>query len=533
MKKFPEKFLIFILSLFFVGTGMAMNIIPLFTMPQDRIYNGLQGYVDDYTGYVSYVKEGMYGLNTFRVRSLPPPQPDTSAQIIYIVMGKLGNFFHWDAPLSYHVSRAILGFWLFFAVYKLFKLIVPGKINYMLVLIIAAFSGSLGWYTNSGGQWFYHTLTQFGFTDNIALKFASRPHYMAAAALFIVISTIHLKSTKTKLPILLIVLLMAFVMATMHPVFAILMGTISGIMILYRLIKYRNLKYIVGTYLFCGLGLILGIAVSYIGTHQYPYTWILAFEEYVRNEKLPFLAIYSDLISFGPTLWVGMIGLVFVLIKNRFKREADVYLIVWLIVQLAFFFYFYKFFRTERVRYIQSLYFIPMAYGTIQIFMAISQKIGKWFLPIATIIIIGTMASTFVYGFFQSIYYHFDYRTYSLFIFPTQNIMKAYQWVDQNTPEGSMIIAGYDAATNMLMYTHNYILGNNEGWPAGLKERMEQGRDNFYAGAWTKSETQNYLTTNNIKYVYKGYQEPDGFLKYPFYKPVYTNPEVTIYQVEL
>jgi hypothetical protein len=532
MKRYFSLLTIFLLAIFFVGAGMLNNIIPVFTKPADRGYNGMQGFVDDYIGYVSYVKEGIDGHFTFRIRSLPPPQTGNTSQLIPVYVGKIGGLLGWNAPLTYHIFRAIFGIGLFLIMQIFFEFILGNRRMAILASIFAALSGSVGWYMYSAGAFTYHTFATFGFTDNIALRFASRLHYMVGAIIFIVLSIMYLNGKKLKLGGICVVFILALILSTQHPSFAVLLGAISAVMVLRKLILLRSLKVLFLPYTAGGLGLVAGLLASYISTQHYPYTMLLSFESYVINEHLGWPTISGDLISFGPMLWVGLPGLIWAVYKNRGKRETDIYMLTWLILQLMFFFYLYKFFRSERVRYIQSLYFIPMAYGSVVLLRDMAAKIGRWLIIGGSILVIGSVTSTFIYGFWQSMYYHTDYKYYSLFVFPTRGMIAAYLWLNDHTPRESMVIAGYEAANNILVYSHNYVVGNKQGWPEPYGTQMEKARDAFYLGAWDENTAFKYLKDNQVKYVYKGYQEADGFIgKYKFLKPVFTNNDATIFEV--
>jgi hypothetical protein len=163
----------------------------------------------------------------------------------------------------------------------------------------------------------------------------------------------------------------------------------------------------------------------------------------------------------------------------------------------------------------------------------VASKLGKWFFGVSVAVIIMSVSSTYIYGFLQSLYLHTDYRNYSRFIFPTRGMIAAYDWLDKQTPTESTVIAGYEAASNILLYSHNYVVGNKQGWPEPAGTAMEKARDAFYTGVWNPQEASDYLRKNNVQYVYQGYQEPDGFTgKYPFLKPVFRNSDATIYEVQ-
>jgi hypothetical protein len=241
----------------------------------------------------------------------------------------------------------------------------------------------------------------------------------------------------------------------------------------------------------------------------------------------------ADLVAFGPCFWLGCIGLITMNIKSRLRDEKQVYFTVWLVVQMIFFFWAYRFFRSERVRYIQSLYFIPMGYGTVLLLGETASAFGKRFIEAAGVILLSAlMIPTLINGTVRSIYENTDYLAYQYFIFPTRNMMDAYRFLDGNTPKESTVIASYEAANNIIMYSHSYVIGNKQGWPYEAGMTMEREKDEFFGGKWDRETVKQYLITHKIRYVYQGYQEADGFLKDPFYEGIYRNPEVIIYEVK-
>lgn len=521
--------LLFISSIFFTLLGMLENIRPFFTKPSDRYYTGLQGFVDDYVGYVSYVKEGMYGRNTFRIRSLPPPQTSTTAQLILILMGKIGVIFNFSAPFTYHLFRALFGIGFFLSIYFLLKV----KFNHfysLLITIVTAVSGQIGWYVSMNNNLIYKTIASFGFTDNIALRFASRPHYLFGAMLFCIISTIHLKTGKKKYTAY-ITFSLSICLGLIHPSFGVILGFMQVFMLLYVLITKKTHSFLIASYSASLSGLFIGLLASYWSTHQYPYTSILAFEAYVMTEKLSIETILGDIISFGPSLWLGLPTLVFLCIKYKCKDRVDLYMLIWLSVQLGIFFVAYKYFRSERVRYIQSLYFIPMTYGAIRLFELISGTKKQLFF-IFVFLLFGLGIPGYINGLEQSMYYHTNYQTYSYFIFPTKYIMDAYAWLDKNTPTESVVLASWEAANNIIMYSHNYVIGNKQGWPNDEGYIMERDKDSFYSGIFSKNEAIAFIKKYNIQFIYAGYQEPNEFINYGFAKQIFQNPEVTIYKIQ-
>jgi hypothetical protein len=522
------------LALVTVGLGMIGTVLPAFTKPPDRFYTALQGFVDDYVGYVSYVKEGMYGANYFRIRSIPPPQPFSTVHLIYVYAGKIGGLIGLDAPYTYHVFRALLGLVLVYFIYLLMRQLFNRKSDAVWATVLSVFATSAGWYSVLNGKFIYNTIAGFWFVNNDALRFTNRPHYLLGAIIFIAVTVWNLNGKlNVRKSTVFLTFIFSLILGTVHPSFALMLGSVSALMLIRRVIISRDIRKIYCSYTSTGVGLAAGMGLSYLFIHQYPTVWVLSFEEYVLNETLSPDRIIADIIAFGPCLWIGAFTLLAGLFTGKKRDEKHVYMLVWLVIQLLFFFGLYKLFRSERVRYIQSLYFIPMGYGTMLFLDYLGRITRVWVKTIAIIGLLIAMLPTIINGTVSGISANTNYRFYPYFIFPTQNMMEAYRWLDRNSPQESTVIAAYEAANNIIMYSHNYVIGNKQGWPAAEGERMEQEKEQFFGGVWDENTTREYLTSRNIRFVYRGYQEEDKFLKYPFYAEVYRNPEVVIYRVKI
>jgi hypothetical protein len=111
-------------------------------------------------------------------------------------------------------------------------------------------------------------------------------------------------------------------------------------------------------------------------------------------------------------------------------------------------------------------------------------------------------------------------------------MLKGYAFLDKNTPVENVVLASTDAANHILVYSHNYVLGNKQGWPAGEGATMIAEKDAFLRGM-PESQAREYVAKHHISYVYGGYQEQGDYIHYPFLSPVFKNSEVTIYKVNL
>ncbi len=65
----------------------------------------------------------------------------------------------------------------------------------------------------------------------------------------------------------------------------------------------------------------------------------------------------------------------------------------------------------------------------------------------------------------------------------------------------------FEASNNILLYSHNYVIGNRQGWTSDAGEEMVKKRDEFLSGGQTADQQRQYLISNHIEYIYYGYQE--------------------------
>ncbi len=495
-----------------VGLGMVSTIVPWLRTPSGRAYNGMHGFSDDYVGYVSYIKEGLSGRSWVAIRSLPLPQTPTTIHHFYLWIGYAARFFGMSAPLAYHLARLILGAIFVFLVYRLFESQF-GWVDAVLGTLVAFGATSISWFTKPFDVSTVATLSSFPFAVDVSGRATGRPHYLMADALFLLILLLYGGKTRSRyLPPAIFVC--SFLLGIIHPAFAV-------ILLFVFVLTSPNV-------LTLG-GLLCSLAVSYWSVHQYPFVSILAFEGYVVGMRMTPLGIWREIVAFGPVFWFAVVGFSWATVKKR--RSQDLRMFVWMLVILAFFWFLFPFLRAERVRFIQSLYFVPMAYGAILFFRLLAVRIGRWVMAMGAIFLIAISAPMYTLALYQTTTNMTDYRVFPTWIFPTTKQREAYRWIDKNTPNESTVLAGFEAANNILLYSHNFVIGNRQGWTTEAGNGMETARDNFYLGGMSREQAAAYVLKNNIRYVYSGYQERGmgDVSRYPFLSRVFHNGEVAIY----
>lgn len=501
-----ERIVVIVCVGFIVSLGMVSTIVPWLKTPPGRAYNGMHGFSDDYTGYVSYIKEGIGGRLWVAIRSLPLPQTPTTIHHFYLWIGYAARLFGVSAPLGYHLARVIFGAIFVFLVYRLFLTLLRRGDEAILGTLVAFGATSVG------------TISSFPFAVDVSGRATGRPHYLMADILVISLVLLFLRG-KTHLANIAMMVL-SFLLGIIHPAF----GVIVLFMMAMALFRLPALS------VFSIGGLLCGLLISYWSTHQNPFVSMLAFESYVLYARIGPGQIWREVLAFGPVLWLSAAGFVWAIVAKKTTRGTDI-MMYWLMATLLLFFFLFGVFRAERVRFVQSLYFVPMAYGAMLFFKLLSRYAGRWVTAIGVVFLIVASVPMYALALYQTTTNLTDYRVFPTWIFPTAKQMEAYRWLDRNTPNESTVLARFEAANNILLYSHNFLVGNRQGWTNEAGGIMETARDNFYLGVMSQEQAKAYLSKNNIRYIYSGYQERGmgDVSRYPFLSRVFDNGEVSIY----
>lgn len=220
--------------------------------------------------------------------------------------------------------------------------------------------------------------------------------------------------------------------------------------------------------------------------------------------------------------------------NHALHLRSRILMAAWGMTHIMLFFFLYPLFHVDQVRFVQSLYFIPLTYGTIWIFIALSKRFGNALFPMSISILLLLTLPTYFIHIRRDLRDMTDYQTFAPFGFPTKNQYAAYQFLDQHSPQESTVLADYDAANMLLMYSHNKVIGNDQGWSPEEGQAMLGQSTAWFYGASSPQTARAYLDKHNITYIYYGYKERNlgNITHYRFLEVVYENPEVTIYRVK-
>lgn len=516
---------------------MSGTIVPSLAAPKDRVFAGFHEYSNDYIQYVSYIKEGMYGRYSMYFRSFPYTQPATPIHWVYILFGIVFGPLGLTAPVIYHVVRVILGGLLIFSVYKTFLMLFQKHNLALLSTMVAFISSCVSWISREGGTWHVQILNYFPFSLSTPQRVTDRPHYLLGSVLFLAVLYMVLRRPSKTLTLVLICVV-SYMTVMVHVASGIVLALLSLVMIGVSLIQRPTSDrkvYTAWRGISIGLGCGIGALITYYFVQQYSRVSNIFIDQYAYSTPLNLVNVIHEALSFGPMLWIGLPGLFIGLFKNHeLTIHNRVLLFAWGAIHVLLFFVLYPIFHIDQVRFVQSLYYIPLTYGTIWLFWTISKRFSPIIFYAGVTVLLLVSLPMYLSQAYADLFAMTDYQTFAPFGFPTKQQYLAYKYLDSHTPKESIVLGDYDAANMILIYSHNRVIGNDQGWSPKAGQTMQQQEAIFYMGRLTLYEAQSYLHTNHISYVYYGFRERGyggDMMKYPFLKKVYDNPEVTVYKV--
>ena len=537
IKKYSPFINILFITILFVGLGMSSTIVPFLAAGHDRVFAGFHGYSADYVGYVSYIKEGMYGHLAMNFRSYPPTQPATPIHWEYILAGVLFAPFNIEAPIIYHLLRAIFGSLFIALAYSVFQKVFA-KRHLALIATIAAFTIScVGWFSFSSGTVQIKIFNYFPFFISTPQRATDRPHYLLGSILFLCAFQILLKRTLNIRSIALLGLL-AFLTIMVHVSSGVVLALLSGVLIVISFLP-NNSKEHASTDRIYGFTILasslIASGISYYYIQQYSAVSDIFLDKFTYSAGINIQSIWRQIISFGPLLWLGLIGLIVqALQKNPKTFHSNILMLSWGVIHLLLFFFLYPIFRVDQVRFVQSLYYIPLAYGTIWLIAHLALRFNTYLFHLGIFLLLAFAFPTYLAQLDHDLHDMTNYKTFAPFGFPTKNQYAAYKFLDTHTPIESTVLSEYEAANMILLYSHNRVLGNDQGWTASGGSHMKEEVFRFLTGSLSHNEALLYLQNNHVMYIYEGFREKafGNIAHYSFLEEVYKNTEVTIYRVK-
>lgn len=561
-----------------------------------RTFELIHNYITDYNFYLSRIREGMEGRWTVVERYTSEPHTGSLVQIFYLLLGKVDN----HAPTvflgvtgAYHIARIILGALILIFIALWVRTLFPSflwQIMAFLVVVTASvwphivvvgeglrFGGPMSWWT---------------LMDNLQ-RMTFLPHLLIGQSLllFLLLSGSD-ETTLTRPGNWVFLGILAFVLGMIFPPGLVFLGASYGVMILLSLLSHwkdmkKNKESWITTHILSRamIGIISFPSFLYFSLMFGVYPWKRLVELDILH-PLPFQ--FPEYIqALGPTLPLGILGLLLVVIRKDQKFIGSV---SWVIAWLICLFVFQYIPQQSPLRFSEMLPHVPLGILTVYVFYTLYQratvgassalsfaekisrsaarnmlwsdstphaKLGKRtskFFPLIArsmlsivsfsvplfLITIGllVMVSSFLWqkdfvdqkvaAGWPAIYMN------NVIVYPVTGFVDALVYLEKNTPKDTVILSDMTAGNYIPPYIGRTVyVGHNN--TVNLEAKLEEVHT-FFRGV--KPDAYSWMKNNGIGYVFFGPQEKEsGSIKnlkavYPFLQEVYTNADVTVFAVQ-
>ena len=337
--------------------------------PEGTEYNGLHalspGDIPVYYSYINQVKEG-----DFFVKNLFTSEPQGSGtfNVWWFWVGLLAKVFNLSLVIVFQLSRLLM-IPVFLAIAYLFiSFFIIEKLKRKICLLFLLFSGGLGAYFAAG-------IDQLNIKDGIrypwpidlwlteAVTFNTlyqTSHFIASIVFtFLIFLFILLAFEKNKSSYVIVSGLLALVYFNFHPYYVPVIYGVAGLYLFILILQARKiLWHKIGYLMILVLLSLPSIIYHFVIIKQNP---VIAQR---AAQNITYISpVFFVIIGYG-FLWLGLIlGLVF-LLKNKKFNNRFVFLLTWLVVNLALIYSPFPF----HSRYTQGIHFILVVFTVIGLF---------------------------------------------------------------------------------------------------------------------------------------------------------------------
>lgn len=429
----------------------------------------------------------------------------------YLVLGKIAQIFHLNFIMMFHIARVLLGTALLIYIYSKSHFFFKESYHRLGVLVLLCFSS--GFSSPSEADTF-KAITLF-------------PHFVTAMLLMVVYfyNFCYFSSYRSTRTSLYLCAVMIFLTGIIHPWNILTMFFISLLFFIAFIIRKQLL---LSKELLLGYLVLLIVAIAILGLHLNTLRTNPVFKA-VAEQNISSIKSIGEVINYFGVLWIPtIIGAILAL--RRYKSSLMLFPALWLIGSLFLISLPFSFQR----RVVEGLH-IPIVFSTAFCLFIISEKLSVKLLlskksTAIVIIILTLMASTFhnLYSLrFPSDHPDFVY-------YPPIEMVKNMEWIDENVPENSNIMASIATGQLLCRYTltNSFVVHSVETVDFNEKNNLMMW---FYSGTAGIDQMKELLKFYNIQYVIYGsweYCSPNlNLLKIPWLGVCYRNKDFFIFKV--
>ncbi len=548
------------LSAFFVLFSFSPSLYEIYSyashkIPLEREFVLEHNYMFDYNFYLSRIREGQEGRWTVVEKYYNDSHNGSLIQEFYLLIGKLGGFIGLTPPAIYHLARLIFGFIFLMMIAGYLEKLFPRKwaiVGYFFIVTAGSFPALV----RAGFFWRFATYMGWWSVIDSLQRITFIPHILVGqiGLLWLVLKLSNPEKNYFGWMVWGIV---GFLIGVVFPPTLIVVYTILVVLSLLELVEQYKLltsakllkswvvKRIFPRVMFFILSVPALVYLNFIFQIM-PWKALSLFDIQHR-----FIFPYKDyILALGPMLPLGLMGLIFALIKKEKKLLPA---ISWLVALFLLFKIFENFPQQSPLRFTEAAINIPLGILTTYFFISILRIFGNLnnsllrkilpmgvFAVITVIILLGLGVMLSMVGWLTDQAYAKRVGNWLVplgaeLIYPPKDFMEGVYYLRDKGIKNSVVL-GYITAGNYIpAYAGNFVYIGHANTPNEDGKEIIAAR--FFKGEMGNEEAWQFLKTNHIAYVFLGPQESElgginDFGKfYSFLLPIYKNKRVTIYRV--
>lgn len=516
---------------------VLLSILPdiyhLRIAPAGTTYPILHNYVHDYYGYLSEMKDGYDGKWLVSYRGTSERNRPIFIYTFFIVLGKIGKIFSFSLPFTYFLARILFGSGVLFASLWLIKKIFKSDVDRLTALFLVAFSTGFWKFGEDSSIFAVKQYLEFWTHFDALTRITFLPHHLISQMLGIFsigFTAEAILSRKIGSAILAGIFGIIASICFHGTMINLLIAWIIFVPIWFFFTKKMSIRNrLVSIFYLAIFGFMTGLALLYMLSLAYTvWPWTLNSNLAARLFFVFPLGEYIGVL--GPTVLFTLIGLL-KLIKS--KEILPIFLLIWgLVPFLGIFILAHIFPQWSNQPYMEATSYVPFAILSVFGIQTISDKF-KRYKDLIYLSLILVLAIYFVPPFATSFRRKLYSRNVSLYTdYLPRNQMDGFAWLDKNTQDSAVVLAGGYTAAPLIAYTHNSVVYmddlttyNGEVKKAEMLKFFSQSDVN---------ESRNILQKYKVDYVFYSFDTDypkDEFIKQLPLEKKFESGRVVIYSV--
>lgn len=509
----PEKIFVVLFSLLV----LALSFYPIYhrnkITPADRFYVGTTYYTADYAGYVAAIEQGRNGSWTYTDKFTSEDFPKTILYYPYLILGHIASIINLSSILMYHLARFFFGLLYLFLFYKIIKIVYPqnnrlGFAKRIIAFLLVLFSSSFVLWENSTPV--VSRIARMIAEIQVVNRFVIQPHFLLGNVFLLLCIFLYLKYENfQKLKYILLCGLVVFFAAFFRPSNVIVF--LFGMLFLLRW-NFNRKRLVFYSVVF--LSFLPGIFYLWYLKNKYDFLPYFKYDYFNHAQ----FNLWDVFLVLGPVVFLFFFSL------KSIKEKKILILCGFLAANFFCLFILPFFYPINPVRFLQTPMFGLLAILGAEGIFRISQKIVIIVLVTLTTLTLSVPAIWLDFWHEVNLYYD------AYYIWPPKGYKNGLSFLKENSKPRDLVLTYMSLSSLVPM-----ISGNSVHWGHANEtldyEKKQKLVEAFYAGKMTKTEGENFVKNNKIKFVLVGREEKTlGSFQYDFLNRVWEDQDLSVYK---